>query len=306
MPIAAFLADRYGSRWIAFGGGLLYATALLLMAYLATPTSLFLTLGLMAGIALSATSYAVILGAVAQVAPPDKRSSTFGLITAAGSLGMFAMIPLAQWLLSTYGWRWSFVVFAAMVGSIAVLALGFPRQQHSAHGVAAQDLASGELTLSEMLTRARRNSSYWLLNAGFFVCGFHVAFIATHLPAYLADNGIGPGPRSLALAMIGLFNIAGSYLFGRLGDVYRKKTLLSILYFSRAIVISLFLLIPLTNVTAIAFGAIIGFLWLATVPLTSGAVATIFGSRYLSTLYGIVMFSHQLGVFGRLAGWARL
>ncbi len=208
---------------------------------------------------------------------------------------MFAMIPLAQWLLSSYGWRWSFVVLGAMTGIIALLALGFPRRPRSA--AATQALSKDELTLPEMLVKARRNSSYWLLNAGFFVCGFHVAFIATHLPAYLADNGIGAGPRSMALAMIGLFNIAGSFLFGRLGDVYRKKVLLSILYFSRAVVISLFLWIPVTGTTAIVFGAAIGFLWLATVPLTSGAVATIFGSRYLATLYGIVMFSHQIGAF---------
>ena len=151
--------------------------------------------------------------------------------------------------------------------------------------------------LSFVLSRARRHSGYLLLTAGFFVCGFHVAFIATHLPAFLADNSVSKMSAASSLAMIGLFNIFGSYLFGFLGDRLRKKYLLSFLYMSRAIVITLFLLLPITNVSAIIFGCAIGFLWLATVPLTSGIVAQIFGARYLSTLYGIVFFSHQIGSF---------
>ena len=154
-----------------------------------------------------------------------------------------------------------------------------------------------EEPLARVLGRASRHVGYWLLTAGFFVCGFHVSFIATHLPAFLGDFGVAPMAGATALAMIGLANIFGSYIFGYLGDRFRKKFLLSFLYFSRAIVISLFLLLPITNVSAIIFGVVIGFLWLATVPLTSGMVAQIFGSRYLATLYGIVFFSHQLGAF---------
>ncbi|MEZ4868056.1 MAG: MFS transporter [Caldilineaceae bacterium] len=297
LPLIGILADRFGPRWVAVGGGILYAVGMVLIAFVNSTPTLTLTLGLLVGLALSSTTYVVVLGAVAQVVPPERRSSSFGIITAAGSFGMFAMVPVAQQLLLNLGWRGAFIGLAVIVGLTALLAFGFPTSTQAPRAGQPRANQAEEEPLAAVLQRAWRNGSYWLLIAGFFVCGFHVAFIATHLPAFLTDNAVSPRASSWALALIGLANIVGSYLFGYLGDRFRKKYLLSFLYFARAIVISLFLFIPISNVSAIAFGAAIGFLWLGTVPLTSGAVSQIFGARYLATLYGIVFFSHQIGAF---------
>ena len=296
LPLIGILADRFGSRKIAMGGGLLYATSFLLLSATGSPAGLYLNLGVVAGSAIGCTSYVVVLGAVARVAPPDKRSSMFGIITAAGSFGMFAVVPGVQWLIASAGWQTSFAMLAVFVGSTTILAIGFPgKTGNPSHQLSGEEEIPQSLTL--VLSRARRHSGYLLLTAGFFVCGFHVAFIATHLPAFLADNSVSKMAAATALAMIGLFNIFGSYLFGFLGDRFRRKFLLSFLYLSRAVVITFFLVLPISNSSAVVFGCVIGFLWLATVPLTSGIVANIFGSRHLSTLYGIVFFSHQIGSF---------
>jgi predicted MFS family arabinose efflux permease len=187
------------------------------------------------------------------------------------------------------------ILLAIFVWLIVILAFILPSGRKSGDSASAE--AEEAETMSAVLVKASRHSGFWLLFAGFFVCGFHVAFITTHMPAYLADNGLAPSVSATALALIGIFNMIGSYSFGWLGDRYRKKYLLSLLYASRSVVIVLFVMLPLTDLSAIVFGAAIGFLWLATVPLTSGAVAQIFGWRYLSTLYGIVFFGHQLGAF---------
>ena len=297
LPLIGILADRFGSRKIAIGGGLLYAVSFLLLSATGSPAGLYLNLGVLAGTAIGCTSYVVVLGAVARAVPPDKRSSTFGIITATGSFGMFAVVPGIQWLIASVGWQTSFAVLAAFVGLTAILAIGFPGKTTGATGNPSGATEDQPQPLSIILSCARRHSGYLLLTAGFFVCGFHVAFIATHLPAFLADNAVSKMASATALAMIGLFNIFGSFLFGFLGDRLRKKYLLSFLYLSRAVVISLFLVLPISNFSAIVFGCAIGFLWLATVPLTSGIVAQIFGARYLSTLYGVVFFSHQIGSF---------
>ncbi len=297
LPLIGILADRFGSRKIAVAGGLLYAASFYLLSATNTPTGLYVNLGVMAGIAIGCTSYVVVLGAAARAVTPDRRSSMFGIITAAGSFGMFAVVPGAQWLIASAGWQTSFAALAAFVGITAILAIGFPGQAAVSAGNPSGAAVEKPQPLSFILSRARRHSGYLLLTAGFFVCGFHVAFIATHLPAFLADASVSKMAAASSLSMIGLFNIFGSYSFGYLGDRLRKKYLLSFLYLSRAIVITLFLLLPITNVSAIIFGCAIGFLWLATVPLTSGIVAQIFGARYLSSLYGIVFFSHQIGSF---------
>jgi predicted MFS family arabinose efflux permease len=297
LPLIGILADRFGSRKIAIGGGLLYAASFLLLSATGSPAGLYLNLGALAGTAIGCTSYVVVLGAAARVVPPHRRSSMFGIITAAGSFGMFAIVPGIQWLLASAGWQTSFAALAAFVGLTAILALGFPGQNTGSKGTPFHAEADKPQPLNLVLNCARRHPGYVLLTAGFFVCGFHVAFIATHLPAFLTDNSVSKAAAATALAMIGLFNIFGSYLFGRLGDRLRKKYLLSLIYLARAIVIALFLVLPISNVSAVVFGCAIGFLWLATVPLTSGIVAQIFGARYLSTLYGIVFFSHQIGSF---------
>lgn len=293
LPLAGILADKIGVRWVVVGGATLYAGGFVLLSILGSIVNLYLGLGIMIGLALSATSYVVVLGAVAQVVPAEKRGSAFGIVTALGSLLTFALVPGIQWLLITVGWKTTLLYSAAVVGGIALIALAYPAR--STGNADAGGTATENFT--EVLNRARKHSGYLLLNAGFFVCGFHVAFIATHLPSYLADHGLPKMVAATALSLIALFNMGGSYLFGRLGDRYRKKYLLSFLYFTRAIVISCFLIIPVTNATALIFACAIGFLWLATVPLTSGTVAQIFGTRHLSSLYGIVFFSHQVGSF---------
>ena len=295
LPLAGILADRYGSRWVAIGGGLLFAVSMYLMSITTHATGLMLGFGLLSGISLSCVSYVVVLGAVAQVVPPERRSRTFGFITAAGSIGMFIVVPVAQYIMNAYGWRTTFVICAGFVALIALLAVGYPTRQQQVAGSESTETLSDSLT--EALAKASRHSGYWLLTIGFFVCGFHVSYVASHLPAYLTDNGLSGTAGATALSLVGLFNLFGSTLFGYLGDHYRKKYLLSGLYLGRSIIISLFLLFPVTKTTALIFGAAIGFLWLATVPLTSGTVAQIFGPRYLSTLYGIVFFSHQVGSF---------
>lgn len=294
LPILGIVADRFGPRWVVAGGALLYAVCFFLLSSVSTPPGLYTVLGVLMGIALSSISYVVVLGAVAQVVAPEKRASFFGLITAAGSFGTFAIVPGVQWLLSDLGWQSSFAFIALVAGASAFLAIGIPQRGRE---VSPNTVESGDGSLLQALLQARGHSGYWLLNAGFFVCGFHVAFIATHLPAFLTDYGLSKMVGATALSLIGLFNIFGSYLSGQLGDRYRKKYLLSLLYLGRGLVISGFLFIPVTNTSALVFGSLIGFLWLATVPLTSGTVAQIFGSRYLSTLYGIVFFSHQIGSF---------
>ena len=294
LPILGIVADRFGPRWVVAGGALLYAICFFLLSSVSTPPGLYTVLGVLMGIALSSISYVVVLGAVAQVVAPEKRASFFGLITAAGSFGTFAIVPGVQWLLSDLGWQSSFAFIALVAGASAFLAIGIPQRRRE---VSPNTVESDDGSLLQALLQARSHSGYWLLNAGFFVCGFHVAFIATHLPAFLTDYGLSKMVGATALSLIGLFNIFGSYLSGQLGDRYRKKYLLSLLYLGRGLVISGFLFIPVTNTSALVFGSLIGFLWLATVPLTSGTVAQIFGSRYLSTLYGIVFFSHQIGSF---------
>jgi len=293
LPLAGILADRIGARWVVFGGAALYAGGFAVLSLSASVTTLYIGLGVMVGLALSATSHVVVLGAVAQVVPPEKRGAAFGAVTAAGSLITFALVPGVQWLISTAGWEATLLYGAIVVGAIAVIALAYPAK--AAHHDSSNDSVEEDFT--EVLNRARKHSGYLLLNAGFFVCGFHVAFIATHLPSYLADHGLPKMIAATSLSLIALFNMAGSYLFGRLGDRYRKKHLLSFLYFTRSLVISGFLIVPVTSTTALIFAAMIGFLWLATVPLTSGTVAQIFGTRHLSSLYGIVFFSHQVGSF---------
>ena len=293
LPIAGMLADRIGPRRVVASGALLYAAGFGLLAVATAPWLTFLSLGVLVGFALSATSYVVLLGAVGRVVPAEKRATSFGMVTAAGSFGTFAVVPLIQLLIDTVSWQATLLYGAAVVAAIAFFALGFPPASR-AEGPRTCDL---EDDFSRLLSQAGRHSGYLLLNAGFFVCGFHVAFIATHLPAFLGDHGLPEMVAAAALSLIGLFNMGGSYLFGRLGDRYRKKYLLSFLYFARALVISGFLMVPVTTATALIFACAIGFLWLATVPLTSGTVAQIFGPARLSSLYGIVFFSHQVGGF---------
>jgi predicted MFS family arabinose efflux permease len=256
---------------------------------------LHLTFGLLVGLSLAATTFVVVLGAVGRVVPAERRGLAFGIVTAGGSLGQFLVVPGAQLLLSELGYRLALIVLAGVVAICAVLAIGVAGKPAEATDGPAQ-------SLGQALNEAAGHRGFWLLNAGFFVCGFQLVFIATHFPAYLDDQGLGLGIGASALALIGLFNIFGSYLFGLSGDFWRRKYVLSGIYAARAVVIALFLAAPLSAGTALAFAAAMGFLWLGTVPLTSGLIGQIFGVRYLSTLYGIVFLSHQVGSF--FGAWA--
>ncbi len=292
-PFVGALADKHGAGRVVLGGALLYALGLIGAAFATDAIGLHISFGIFIGMAQSATTFVVVLGAVGRVVSPEKRSSAFGIVTAGGSLGQFLVVPLASMLLGDVGYHQTLWIMAGLVALCGLLAIGVAGRTDGGAGFAAEV----EQTAREALREASVHRGFWLLNAGFFVCGFHIAFIATHLPAYLDDKGLGIAIGAQVLALVGLFNILGSYVFGRAGDVLRQKYVLSALYTARSAVIALFLFVPLTHASALVFAGAMGFLWLGTVPLTSGIVGRIFGIRYLSMLYGIVFLSHQVGSF---------
>jgi predicted MFS family arabinose efflux permease len=300
-PLVGGMADRFGARRVIVVGAVSYTLGLVLTTSAGGGVALNFYLGVLVGIGLSGTTHVVVLGAVGRAVPAGRRSTAFGITTAMGSLGMFACVPAAQALSDGMGWQGAFLVLAAPAAAMALLALGVAEQRG---GLPADP--GPPMGLVATLRMAGKHQGYLLLTVGFFVCGFHVAFIAVHLPAYLQDGGLSRQVSATALALIGLLNIPGSYLFGLWGERHRKKYLLSGLYLARTLVILAFLLIPLSPASALLFSSAIGFLWLATIPLTSGVVGQIFGMRYLSTLYGIVFLGHQLGSFAGawLGGYA--
>ncbi|MGR5282213.1 MFS transporter [Photobacterium damselae] len=297
-PFVGMAADRFGARRIIIVGAIAYGAGLYLTSLAATPSVLYLTIGALIGLGLSATSYVIILGAVARVVPAEHTAKAFGLTTAAGSFGMFAVIPGAQTLLRNFDWQTAMQIFA-VICCVMIAFAGFIKSQKATSDAPSQ--VDDSQTLSEALQEAFRNRNYWLIHAGFFVCGFQVMFIATHLPSYLGDKGLPGNTAAMALAYVGVFNIFGSYFWGLMGDRFDKRYVMSSLYLMRTVIIAAFVTFPVTVNTASIFGAAIGFCWLGTVPLTSGLVRQIFGARYLSTLYGLVFFTHQVGSF--LGAW---
>ncbi|CAK1878441.1 putative MFS family arabinose efflux permease [Vibrio crassostreae] len=297
-PFVGMAADKWGARRIIIAGACAYGLGLLLTSISTESSMLYVSLGALVGLGLSATSYVIVLGAVAKVVPAEHAAKAFGLTTAAGSFGMFAVIPGAQYMLNEFDWQSAMQVFGVLCCLMISFAL-FMRAPKAASSKQAQ--AEDNQTLKEALSEAFSNKSYWLIHAGFFVCGFHVMFIATHLPSYLADKNLPASSAAMALAYVGIFNIFGSYFWGVMGDKFSKRHVMSALYLVRTVVIGAFVTLPVTESTAAIFGAAIGFCWLGTVPLTSGLVRQIFGARYLSTLYGLVFFTHQVGSF--LGAW---
>ncbi|HIF9276189.1 TPA: MFS transporter [Photobacterium damselae] len=297
-PFVGMAADRFGARRIIIVGAIAYGAGLYLTSLATTPSVLYLTIGALIGLGLSATSYVIILGAVARVVPAEHTAKAFGLTTAAGSFGMFAVIPGAQALLRNFDWQTAMQIFA-VICCVMIAFAGFIKSQKATSDAPSQ--VDDSQTLSEALQEAFRNRNYWLIHAGFFVCGFQVMFIATHLPSYLGDKGLPGNTAAMALAYVGVFNIFGSYFWGLMGDRFDKRYVMSSLYLMRTVIIAAFVTFPVTVNTASIFGAAIGFCWLGTVPLTSGLVRQIFGARYLSTLYGLVFFTHQVGSF--LGAW---
>jgi MFS family permease len=288
-PLAGGLADCYGPARVLIAGGIAYALGVWLMSVSATPLMINLSAGLLVGIGLAGASFAVVLAAIGRSVPEEQRSWAFGLGTAAGSLGQFLLVPLGQGFIAAYGWQTALTLMSLV--ALLMVPLSAPLAGKPAASQGPQQ------SLSEALREAAAHRGYKLLVTGFFVCGFHVAFIQTHLPAYIVDMGVPAAIGAAALALVGLFNIVGSYTAGVLGGRHSKKDLLAGLYFTRSIVIALFVTIPMTTTTVLVFSAAMGLLWLSTVPLTSGLVAQIFGPRYMATLFGIVFLSHQVGSF---------
>ena len=289
-PVAGLLADRYGSIRIIVAGTVLYALGLWWTSFSTTPIDLFLSLGLLVGLGLSGPTQVLVLGAVGKVVPNEHRGLVFGTVIAATSFGMFFFVPGAQKLIDILGWRETFTVIALIVAVLPFIVIGL-------RGAPEIDFGGPKQSWREAIGEARSHSGYILLTFGFFVCGFHVSFVGTHLPAFLTDEGVSTTFASISLGLIGLCNVAGAYLFGALGDHFSKKNLLTGLYISRSVLMTLVLIVPINDVTAIFFGVFMGFLWLATVPLTSGIVAQVFGTRYFSMLFGVVFMSHQFGSF---------
>jgi MFS family permease len=292
-PFFGAFADKYGTAKVLIMSAILYAAGLLLMANPSSPALLHLGGGVLIGLGIAAGSFSVILSSFARNVTPSQRSMAFGIATAAGSAGMFVFAPLAQGLISTVGWREGLMAMALLMGLIPVLAI--PLRGNAQSG--SQSQAAFEQTVGEALREALGHRSYLLLVSGFFVCGFQVAFITAHFPAYLLDIGIDARYAVIAMALIGAFNIIGSLAAGAIGQVYSKPWFLAFIYLARSIVVTIFLLMPITPVSVIIFSAVMGLLWLSTVPPTNGLVAIMFGTRHLGLLGGIVFFSHQIGSF---------
>ena len=292
-PIFGAMADRYGPARVCMAGGLFYMTGLLLMAGFMSPATLIVG-QLLVGMALASAGMSVALGAVAKVAPKEKTGVALGLVTAIGSFGQFMMLPFSQTLLSNFGWQIAYIALAACVAVVTIFSLGLrvPKNQRTSTAELADTI-----TAKQALSTAFKNKNYQLLTIGFFVCGLHVAFIATHLPTYITDIGLTATTGSWALALVGLFNIIGSFTAGYLGGKYSKKNLLACIYILRSAVIALFVFMPPSTAMALFFGSAIGLLWLGTIPLTSGLVIVFFGPRHVTMLYGMVFLSHQIGSF---------
>jgi MFS family permease len=292
-PFAGALADRFGAGRTLLVAATFYVLGLVLMSVSPTPLTLDLSAGLLIGLGLSGTTFPVIMGVIGRHTTPEKRSLALGIASAGGSFGQFAVLPIGQMMISTYGWQSALVLLACGVGLIAPLAYAMADGHKPS--------ASAGQSVLEALREAGGERSFHYLFWGYFVCGFQTAFIMLHLPSYLVDAGMSANVGMTAVALIGLFNIFGSFYFGWAGGRSSKKNLLVWIYGLRAVAIFIFMLIPLSTVAAWIFAAVIGILWLATVPLTNGLIAQIFGLRYMSMLTGVVFLGHQLGSF--LGAW---
>lgn len=298
-PFVGAFADRYGVRPTVLFTALAYVAGLALMAFASTPGVLYLSTGLLIGFGLSGTSFAVLLSVVGRSVAPEKRSMAMGIASAAGSFGQFAMLPGTLGLIEWLGWSAALLASAMLIMLIVpLIPLLREKPVQEAHGGQRQALGAA-------LLEAGRHKPFWWLSLGYFVCGFQVVFIGVHIPSYLIDQQLSAQTGTMVLALVGLFNIAGTWIAGWLGGRYSKPRLLSMLYFSRSIVISLFVFLPLSETSAYLFGIAMGLLWLSTVPLTNGTIATLFGVQHLSMLAGIAFLLHQLGSFagGWLGGW---
>jgi predicted MFS family arabinose efflux permease len=291
-PFAGMFADRFGPKLTLILGTLIYIAGLAGMTVSTTELLMNITAGMLIGAGIAATSFPIVLGAVGKAFTGKQRTLALGIATSGGSLGQFAVVPATQWVLGNTTWQSTLFVLCGVTALMIPLMFLMLR---GTRGEAAP--VAPALSLGDALGEAMRHSGYWLLVAGFFVCGFHVAFIGVHMPNFVALCGLSPSVGAFSLALIGLFNIIGTVTAGWLGGFLRMKHVLSWIYLGRAVAILGLLLLPQTEITIYAFSALMGVLWLSTVPLTSGLVAQIFGPAYMTTLYGIVFLSHQVGSF---------
>jgi predicted MFS family arabinose efflux permease len=292
-PLFGLVADKFGTWRVLASGALLYSLGLVVMAVAPTPLWLHIGGGVLIGLGVAACSFGVVLASIGRLVSPEKRSFAFGLGTAAGSAGMFIFAPISQGLIDKLGWSDSLITIAAVMLIIPLLAIPL-RGNSSTSKIAAAEF---EQTIRQALREAFVSRGYLLLISGFFVCGFQIAFITAHFPAYISDLGIGSRWAVVAISLIGFFNIIGSLASGVIGQRYSKPLLLSWIYLARSIVFTTFLLIPPSPTTVVMFSIVIGILWLSTVAPTNALVAVMFGTRYLGLLGGIVFFSHQVGSF---------
>jgi len=292
-PLAGGIADRYGTVRVLAGGAVAYALGLALMAQSSTPGMLDLTAGVLIGFGLSGCSFTIVIGAFGKLLPENWRALGFGCGTAAGSFGQFLYSPLGVALMDQFGWQNALLIFAGLTLIILPLSLALA----TGRGSAAATPAMPKQSLRQALSEAFGHRSYVLLVLGFFTCGFQLAFVTVHLPAYLIDRGLSVEVGGWTLAVIGLFNIVGSMSAGVLSGRMPKRYLLSIIYFGRALSTAVFILLPASPVATLIFGAVTGLLWLSTVPPTSALVAVMFGTRWLAMLFGFAFFSHQVGGF---------
>ncbi len=293
-PFAGMLADRFGAYRVLIGGGLLYAAGLVLMALATSGLAFTGSAGLLLGMAQAGTTYAVVYGVIGRNVAADRRSWAMGVTAAAGSFGQFLMVPVESWLISAWGWQTALIVLGCAALGMLPLARGLKEP--------AQAVATGlQQSVGQAVREAFGYPSFRWLMAGYFVCGFQVVFIGVHMPSYLRDHGMAPGVASTALALIGLFNVIGTYAAGVLGQRLAKRHILATIYLLRSVVIAVFLAAPLSPTSVYLFAATMGVLWLSTVPPTNALVAQIFGVRYFGMLGGFVFLSHQIGSF--LGAW---
>ena len=289
---AGMAADRFGAFRVIVIGAILYALGLIGMAHASTPLLFSMTAGVLIGLAQAGTTYAVIYGVIGRNIPADRRSWAMGVAAAAGSFGQFLMVPTEGFLISSFGWQDALTILGLAALMIVPLAWGLREPALGSGAVSRRNQ-----TIFQALAEALRYPSFQLLMAGYFVCGFQVVFIGVHMPSYLRDKGLSPQVASYSLALIGLFNVFGTYAAGALGQRLQKKNILAFIYLARAIAISVFLLAPITPLSVYIFSSVMGLLWLSTVPPTNATVAQIFGVAHLSMLSGFVFFSHQIGSF---------
>ncbi|UZG43172.1 MFS transporter [Caldimonas thermodepolymerans] len=290
-PFAGMLADRFGAFRVLIVGTLLYAGGLVLMALATSGLAFTGSAGVLIGMAQAGTTYAIIYGVIGRNVAPEKRSWAMGVAAAAGSFGQFLMVPVENWLIGGFGWQNALFILGCLALAIIPLSWGLkePKVAAATGGV--------QQSIGQALREAFTYPSFQLLTAGYFVCGFQVVFIGVHMPSYLKDQGLAPEVATYALALIGLFNVFGTYIAGVLGQRLQKRHILASIYFLRSVAIVIFLFVPLSPASVYVFSSVIGLLWLSTVPPTNAVVAQIFGVRYLSMLGGFVFLSHQIGSF---------